>query len=165
MSFFRKLLLPKWIKVGKNVIIHENCTIGTEGFGFVEEEDGNWLHIPQVGGIIIGDNVEIFAGTNIDRGTVNDTIIGDGTKIDHHCHIGHNTKIGKNCVITAQLFLGGSAVIGDNVWVGPHTTILNKVEIANGVYIGAHANVVKTVTEENIVIVGNPAKKMRNRYV
>jgi len=84
-SFIRKLLLPRYVKIGNNVIIHRKCTIGTQGFGFVMNKDGTWIHIPHIGGIIIGDNVEIFPGTNIDRGTVNNTIIGDGVKIDHMC--------------------------------------------------------------------------------
>jgi len=152
--------IPEWVEVRKNVIIHENCTIGTEGFGFVRDNDGKWIHIPHSGKVIIGDDVEIFPGTNVDRATVDETTIGRGTKIDHHCHIGHNSQIGKNCVITAQVLIGGSAIIGNNVWIGPHSTILNKVKIGNNVYIGSHTNVLKDV-EDNSVVVGNPGKVIR----
>jgi len=152
--------IPDWVEIGNNVTIHENCTIGTEGFGFVKNEDGIWLHIPHVGKVIIGDDVEIFAGTNIDRGTVDPTRIGNGTKIDHHCHIGHNVQIGENCIITAKVVIGGSTKIGNNVWIGPNSTILNKITIGNDVYIGAQTNVIKSV-EEGVVVVGNPARILR----
>ncbi|MFH0815925.1 MAG: UDP-3-O-(3-hydroxymyristoyl)glucosamine N-acyltransferase [Methanobacteriota archaeon] len=148
--------IESWVKIGKNVTIHEGCTIGTEGFGFVKER-GKWLHIPHVGGVVIGDDVEIFPHSNVDRGTVNDTVIGKGTKIDHYCHIGHNSKVGENCVITAHVIIGGSAVIGDDVWIGPNSTVLNKVTVGSNVYIGSQTNVIKSVPD-NKVVVGNPAR-------
>ena len=153
--------IPDWVKLGINVTIHENCTIGTEGFGFVKDEDGKWLHIPHSGGLVIGDNVEIFAGTNIDRGTVNNTVIGKGTKIDHHCHIGHNVQIGENCVITAKVVIGGSTQIGNNVWIGPNSTILNKISIGDDVYIGSQTNVIKSVKSGDVVV-GNPARIIKD---
>lgn len=147
--------IPEWVKVGKRVTIHENCTIGTEGFGFVRDDGGKWLHIPHTGGVDIGDDVEIFAGTNIDRGTVNNTIIGKGTKIDHHCHIGHNVRIGRNAIITAKVVICGSTTIGDNVWIGPNSTILDHLTIGNNVYIGAQTNVIRSL-EDSVTVVGNP---------
>ena len=151
--------IPDWVKIGKNVTIHENCTIGTEGFGFAKNEDGTWLHIPQSGTVIIGDNVEIYAGTNIDRGTIDATIIGEGTKIDHHCHIGHNVQIGKNCLITAKTIIAGSTKIGDNAWIGIGTTIVEHITIGKNVFIGAHSNVLKSVKNDSKVY-GNPAKEL-----
>ena len=156
--------IPDWVKLGKNITIHENCTIGTEGFGFAQDVNGKWLHIPHIGQVLLEDDVEIFAGTNIDRGTVDNTIIGKGTKIDHHCHIGHNVKIGKNCLITAMALIGGSSTIGDNVWIGPNSTILDHITIGDNVYIGAQTNVIKSV-EDNVVVVGNPARVIRKKHV
>lgn len=153
-------IVHDWVKLGKNVSVHEYCTIGTEGFGFVKDDSGKWLHIPHSGQVVIGDDVEIFAGTNIDRGTVDDTIIGKGTKIDHHCHIGHNVQIGENCLITAKVVIGGSSKIGNNVWIGPHTTILNKVSVGDNVYIGSHTNVINDIGND-VVVVGNPARVIR----
>lgn len=153
--------IPDWVKLGKNVTIHENCTIGTEGFGFVRDENNIWIHIPHIGRVVIGDDVEIFTGTNIDRGTVKDTVIGKGTKIDHHCHIGHNVQIGDNCLITAKVLIGGSTKIGNNVWIGPNSTILNKITIGDNVYIGSQTNVIKSVPD-GVEIVGNPARIIKN---
>lgn len=152
--------IPEWVRLGNNVTIHENCTIGTEGFGFAQQEDGTWIHIPHVGGVVIGDDVEIFAGTNIDRGTVNDTVVGKGTKVDHHCHIGHNVQIGANCIITAKVIIGGSTRIGDNVWIGPNSTILDHITVGNGVCIGAQTNVISSV-EDSVTVVGNPHRVLR----
>ncbi len=152
--------IPDWVKIGKNVTIHENCTIGSEGFGYEKDENGKWLHIPHIGQLIIKDDIEIFPGTNIDRGTVNNTIIGKGTKIDHHCHIGHNVQIGENCIITAKVIIGGSTKIGNNVWIGPNSTIMDHITVGDDVYIGAQTNVIKSV-ESGVVVVGNPAKPLR----
>jgi UDP-3-O-[3-hydroxymyristoyl] glucosamine N-acyltransferase len=149
--------IPDWVKLGKNITIHENCTIGTEGFGFEKDDDGKWFHIPHSGGVLIGDDVEIFAGTNVDRGTINDTIIGKGTKIDHHCHIGHNVQIGENCIITAKTVIAGSTKVGSNVWIGPHSTLLDHLVIGDNVYIGAHTNVIESIAD-NSKVVGNPGK-------
>ena len=148
--------IPSWVEIGKNVTIRKNCTIGTEGFSYVKS-DGKWLHIPHVGGVKIGDNVDIYPHSNIDRGTLKDTVIGEGTKIDHYCHIGHNCQIGNNCVITAHVIIGGSAIIGDNVWIGPNSTILNKIKVGDNVYIGAQTNVIKSI-KSNVTVVGNPAR-------
>jgi UDP-3-O-[3-hydroxymyristoyl] glucosamine N-acyltransferase len=154
--------IPQWVKLGENVTIHENCSIGTEGFGFEQDEDGSWLHIPHTGKLIIENDVEIFPHTTVNRGTVEDTVIGAGTKIDHHCHIGHNSIIGRNCIITANVVIAGSVKIGDGVWIGPHSTIMNKVVIGDNVYVGAQTNVISDV-EEGVVVVGNPARVLRKR--
>lgn len=152
--------IPEWVKIGERVTIHEGCTIGTEGFGFERDINGCWLHIPHVGGTIIGDDVEIMSGTNVDRGTVENTIIASGVKIDHNCHIAHNSFVGENSVITAGVVVAGSAHIGKNVWIGPGSTILNKIKIGDNAYIGAGANVIKDVPE-NAVMIGNPAIVLR----
>ena len=148
------------MKYGDNLIIHKKCTIGTQGFGFVRDKNGKWIHIPHVGGIIIGDNVEIFPGTNVDRGTINNTIIGNDVKIDHMCHIGHNSIIGDNSIITANVTICGSAIIGKNVWIGVGSKILNKITIGDNVYIGLGAVIIKDVPN-NAVVVGNPGRIIR----
>ena len=152
--------IPEWVTIGKNVTIHENCIIGAEGCGYALDENGKWLHIPHAGGLVIGDNVEILPGSIIDRGTINDTAIGNGTIIGTMCHIAHNSRIGQDCLLTAKVMVGGSAVIGNNVWVGLHSTILNKVTVGSNIYIGAHTNVIKDV-EDGVMIVGNPARVIK----
>lgn len=152
--------IPDWVILGDNITIHENCSIGTEGFGYEKNKKGEWLHIPHTGKLIIGNNVDIYPNTTLNRGTLKNTIIGDGTKIDHHCHIGHNSHIGKNCIITANVVVAGSAKIGDNVWIGPHSTILDNIKVGDNVYIGSQTNVIKSVGD-NLILVGNPAHVLR----
>ena len=148
------------VKLGENVTVHEYCVIGSQGFGFVRDYNGEWLHIPHIGGVVIGNDVEVFAFTNIDRGTVGDTVVGNGTKIDHHCHIGHNSRIGEFCVITAMVVVCGSAIIGDNVWIGPNSAIMNGVRVGDGAYIGMGTNVIDAVPD-GAVVVGNPGRVIR----
>ena len=153
----RLVHVPDWVSVGYGCTIHEGVRF-TEGFGYARDKEGKWLHIPHTGGIVIGNYVDIYPDTTINRGTVNDTIIGDGTKIDHHCHIGHNSKIGENCLITAGVIIAGGAIIGDNVWIGPHSSILNNKEVARGCMIGQQSNIVTDFLQEDKLIYGNPAK-------
>lgn len=145
------------VKMGDNVVIHPNCVIGSEGFGF-ELYEGKLHKFPHIGRVVIGNDVEIQALTNVDRGTLGATIIGDGTKIDTHCHIGHNTKIGKNCTICAMTQTGGGTIIGDNVFLAPNTVIRSGgITIGDGAFVGTGALVVKDVKPGERVM-GHPAK-------
>jgi len=153
--------IPYWVEIGRNVTIHENCVIGSQGFGFVRDEDGRWLHGPHTGKVIIGDDVEIFPGTIIDRGTVSNTVIGRGTKIGPRCLIGHNSVVGENCILTGNVVLNGSCRVGDDVWIGSMSSIMNKVTVGDAVYIGTCSNVIRDV-ESNVVIAGNPARVLRD---
>lgn len=156
--------IPEWVILGKNVSIHANVTLGTQGFGFEwSEEEGQFLHIPHIGRVVIEDDVEIFEGSYIERGTINDTAIGRGTKIDAMCIIGHNTVIGPNCILTANCVIGGSVVIGSEVYIGLNATIRNKAKIADRVFIGQGANVVCDINQAGGVWTGNPAKFIRWR--
>lgn len=155
--------LPPFVKVGVQVTIHENVYF-TEGFGYARDENGKWLHIPHAGGISIGDNVDIYEQTTINRGAVGDTTIGSGTKIDHHCHIGHNSRIGENCIICAGVILAGSVIIGDNVWIGPGSTVKNKVLVGKDCYIGSNSNVVEDVQYHHLAK-GNPARSEYREYL
>ncbi len=161
-SIHPTVIIPLWVKLGKNVSIREGCLIGTQGFGF-EEVDSIQLHIPHIGGVIIGDDVEIFEYTIVCRGTVDNTIIGSGTKIDVLCHVAHNVKIGENCLIPSGCILGGSSEVGDHVFIGSNSTLKDHVKIASNVIIGCGSNVVKDITEENTIWAGNPAKFIRGR--
>jgi UDP-3-O-[3-hydroxymyristoyl] glucosamine N-acyltransferase len=145
------------VTIGDNVVIHPNCVIGSEGFGF-ELYEGKLHKFPHIGRVLIGNDVEIQALTNVDRGTLGDTVIGDGTKIDTHCHIGHNTKIGKNCTICAMTQTGGGTIIGDNVYIAPNVAILTRnIKIGDGAFVGTGALVVKNVKPGERVM-GHPAK-------
>lgn len=148
---------------GKDCFIHPTTTIGNPGFSFTRDKDTLELtRKPHTHQVIIGDNVEIGANTNIDRGSWRDTTIGDGTKIDALVHVGHNTHIGKNCIIVSGVVIGGSSVIGDNCWLGMNSSIKDHTTIGNNVIVGAGAVVLDNVSDGDIVA-GVPARSIRSR--
>jgi UDP-3-O-[3-hydroxymyristoyl] glucosamine N-acyltransferase len=126
--------------VGDRVIIHPGCKIGQDGFGFVMGAGGH-LKIPQVARVIIQDDVEIGAGTTIDRGAIRDTVIGEGTKIDNLVQVGHNVSIGRHCVLVSQVGIAGSATLEDFVVLAGRVAVKNDVTIGEGAQIAAVSNV------------------------
>ncbi len=122
--------------IGDRVIVHPGCKIGQDGFGFVMGEKGH-RKIPQIGRVIIQDDVEIGAGTTIDRGAIRDTVIGEGTKIDNLVQIGHNVSIGRHCVVVAQSGISGSSTLEDFVVLGARVGLNNQVTIGEGAQIAA----------------------------
>ncbi len=144
--------------IGNNVIIRANTVIGKPGFGFVkDEEDETWVQFPQIGGVKIEDNVHIGANVVIDRGALEDTVIGEGTKIDNLVHIAHGVKIGRNCLIIACAEISGSVKLGDNVWVSPNVSIRENIEVGSNSLIGIGSVVIRNIPPDS-VIVGNPGK-------
>jgi UDP-3-O-[3-hydroxymyristoyl] glucosamine N-acyltransferase len=127
--------------IGSRVIIHRGVHIGQDGFGFSLGRDGH-VKVPQLGRVIIGDDVEIGAGTCIDRGTGPDTTIGDGTKIDNLVQIGHNVQIGKNCIIIAQVGIAGSTKLSDGVVLGGQVGIAGHLRVGAGARVAAQSGVV-----------------------
>jgi len=126
--------------VGNGAIIHNGVRIGQDGFGFAQEK-GRHVKVPQVGRVIIGDNVEIGANSCIDRGSGPDTIIGDGTKIDNLVQIGHNVHIGKHCIIVAQVGISGSTQLGDYVMIGGQAGLTGHLKIGAQARIAAGSGV------------------------
>ena len=143
--------------IGKNCIIDSHSVIGSDGFGYERGVDNKIEMFPHIGGIKIEDDVEIGANVCIDKGTMQNTVIGKGTKIDNLVHIAHNVKIGKNCSIVANSFVGGSCILGDNVHVAMSVTIRDQIKIGNNAILGMGAVITKDVSE-NITVMGNPAK-------
>jgi UDP-3-O-[3-hydroxymyristoyl] glucosamine N-acyltransferase len=126
--------------IGDRVIIHPGARIGQDGFGFVMSAAGH-SKVPQVGRVIIQDDVEIGAGTTIDRGAIRDTVIGEGTKIDNLVQVGHNVSIGRHCILVAQTGISGSVTIEDFVVLGGRVSINNHVTIGEGAQLAATSNV------------------------
>ncbi len=147
-------------QIGKGCIIYDNVVLGTPGFGVERDSDGNLFRFPQLGKLILGNFVEIGPFTNIDRGALSDTIIGDYTKIDGLCKIGHNNHIGRNVVITGCASIAGSNVIEDDVWVGPNSSLKEWGHIGKNAVIGMGSVVVLKVKEDTRVF-GNPARKLK----
>lgn len=145
--------------VGKNVVVHAGVRIGQDGFGFAMGPQGH-IKVPQIGRVIIEDDVEIGANSCIDRGALNDTVVGAGSKIDDLVMIGHNVRIGRNCIIVAQCGIAGSATLGDFVVMGAKAGIAGHVKIGSGVQI-AGASHVKDDIAEGMKIGGTPAKPFR----
>lgn len=130
--------------LGNHVIIHNGARIGQDGFGYAPGPRG-MIKIVQVGRVIIQDNVEIGANATIDRGTMDDTVIGEGTKIDNQVQIGHNVKIGRHCAIVSQVGIAGSTVIGDGVQIGGQAGLNGHITIGSGVQIAAKSGVVQSI--------------------
>jgi UDP-3-O-[3-hydroxymyristoyl] glucosamine N-acyltransferase len=146
--------------IGSNVKIYPGAVIGGPGFGFVKNHLSETIRFPHIGGVVIGDNVEIGANTVIDRGALEDTVIGDNTKIDSMVHIGHNVKIGKNSIICSNTTISGSVEIGENVWISPNCVIRDHLKIADNSFIGIGSVVVHSILKPKKVF-GNPAKELR----
>ncbi|MFN3479270.1 MAG: UDP-3-O-(3-hydroxymyristoyl)glucosamine N-acyltransferase [Thermodesulfovibrionales bacterium] len=137
---YSNVTIREGVRIGNRVIIHAGAVIGSDGFGYVFEQERHYK-IPQVGGVIIGDDVEIGANVTIDRATTGNTIIGNGTKIDNLVQIGHNVRIGENTIIVAQVGIGGSATIGRHVMLGGQTGISDHATIEDGTMVGARSGV------------------------
>jgi len=142
-------------RVGKRCRIHSGAVIGADGFGYVER-DGKRVKIPQVGRVVIGDDVEIGANTCIDRATFGETVVGEGTKIDNLVQIGHNCRIGRHCAFAGQVGISGSVVVGDRVLMGGQAGIADHAVIGSDVKVAAKAGVFGKVADGE-VIVGAPA--------
>lgn len=141
--------------IGAKVIINPGAVIGSEGFGFALEKGAHYK-IPQTGGVVIEDNVEIGANVTIDKATLGNTIIGNGTKIDNLVQIGHNVKIGKNCIIVSQVGISGSVEVGDGVVLAGQVGVRDHVTIGNNAMIGAQSGVGNDIPEGQIYS-GSPA--------
>lgn len=146
-------------EIGSNCSIADHVVLGGEGFGFEKDSDGNWMKFPQIGGLVIGDNVDIGSFVAIDRGALSVTKIGNYTKIDSMCKIAHNVVVGENVIITGFCGLGGSSVVGNNVWMGPHSSLKDWGQIGEGAFVGMGSVVIQKVKPKKTVF-GNPAKEL-----
>jgi UDP-3-O-[3-hydroxymyristoyl] glucosamine N-acyltransferase len=148
------------VLIGERVIVHPGVVIGADGFGLANDK-GQWLKIPQVGTVKIGNDVEIGANTTIDRGAIDDTVISDGVKLDNQIQIAHNVIIGKNTVIAGCTGIAGSTHIGAHCAIGGGSCITGHISITDGVQIMGMAMVTKSITEPGVYASGIPTEPVK----
>lgn len=147
-------------RIGRDVVIQAGAVIGAEGQGFERNEKGELEKFPQLGGVIIEDDVEVGSNASVMRGAFGATIIGRGTKIGHLCNIGHGAVIGKHCMIISKSMIGGSAQIGDGTQISFGACVRNKIRIGKNVMVGMGSVVTENIGDGKIVF-GVPAKEKR----
>jgi len=140
-----------------SVTIHAGSVIGSDGFGFAPQADGSFKKVPQIGNVVIEDNVEIGANTTIDRATMGSTCIKSGAKLDNLIQIAHNVEVGESTVIAAQAGVSGSTKIGRNVMIGGQAGLVGHIQIADGSKINAQSGVSKSMKEPYTAVTGSPA--------
>jgi UDP-3-O-[3-hydroxymyristoyl] glucosamine N-acyltransferase len=143
--------------LGNNVVIHAGTVVGGDGFGFAPQADGSFKKVPQIGNVLIEDNVEVGANTTIDRATMGSTVIRAGAKLDNLIQIAHNVEIGNSTVIAAQAGVSGSTKIGANVMIGGQAGLVGHIQIADGSRINAQSGVSKSLKEPFSSVTGSPA--------
>jgi UDP-3-O-[3-hydroxymyristoyl] glucosamine N-acyltransferase len=148
--------------IGNNCTLHAGCIIGSDGFGFAPNSEGQYHKVAQIGNVIIEDYVEIGANTTIDRATLGSTVIRKGVKIDNLIQIAHNVEIGENTVIAAQTGIAGSTKIGKNCMIGGQVGIVGHIQIADGTKIAAQSGVSSSIIKEESIIQGSPALEIKS---
>ena len=146
--------------IGDRVVMQDNCKLGQKGFGFIPLKNKN-IKFPHIGKVIVEDDVEIASGCTIDRGSIDDTVIGKNTYLDNQVHIAHNVSIGSNCMIAGQVGFAGSTKIGNNVSIGGQAGISGHLKIGNNVKIGGGSGVVKDIKDYQTVM-GYPAVPLKH---
>ena len=156
------------VRIADHVMINPGCVIGYDGFGYARKDDGTLEKFPHFGGVVIEADVEIGSNVSVDRGTLGDTIIKRGAKIDNFCHIAHNVIVGENSEVIAHAMIGGSVEIGSGAWISPSASVKDGLKIGKESLVGLGAVVVKNVPD-GTTVVGNPAAPIeefiRNRRI
>lgn len=163
VSIFAGVKVFSETEIGNNVSVHSGAVLGGDGFGFAPNSDGTYSKIPQIGNLVIEDNVNIGAGTTIDRATMGSTIIRKGVKLDNQIQVGHNVEIGENTVIAAQTGIAGSTKIGKNCMIGGQVGFAGHITVGNNVHIQGKTGVTKSVKDGEI-LQGNPAMSYKEYY-
>lgn len=145
------------VKIGDNVVIRENTVIGADGLSTDRDVNGRAATMPQFGGVILEDDVQIGAMTVIARGAIDNTVIGKGSKVDNCCFISHNVQVGKDTFIVGETIMFGSSSVGDRAYISGNSTIRNGIRIGNEALVGMGSNVIKDI-QDGAVVKGNPAR-------
>jgi UDP-3-O-[3-hydroxymyristoyl] glucosamine N-acyltransferase len=156
-TFFSGVKIYHDCVIGKDCTIHASTVVGSDGFGFAPNQENNYKKVPQIGNVIIEDNVEIGSNTSIDRATLGSTIIRKGAKLDNLVQIAHNVEIGENCVLAGGSFVAGSTKLGKNVMMGGQAGVIGHLKIADGVKIAGQSGVGHNEENEGAILQGSPA--------
>jgi UDP-3-O-[3-hydroxymyristoyl] glucosamine N-acyltransferase len=148
--------------IGDDCLIQPGACLGSDGFAFERYETGELEKFPHKGYVRIGNNVDIYANCSIARGSLSDTNIGQGTKLDALVHIAHNVSVGKNCELTAGTIIGGSTIVGDTSWTGLNSTIKNGIKVGENVIVASGASVIHDIPDGDIVA-GVPARSIKHK--
>lgn len=159
---YDRVSLVRNCKIGRNCTIQSGVAMGFDGFAYERLPNGELEKFPHLKGVIIGDNVEICSTCQIARGSLTDTVIGDGTKLDALVYVAHNVKIGRNCLLTGGAMIGGTAKIGDQCWIGLNSSIKQKVRVGKNAIVAAGAVVLHDVPDEDVVA-GVPARSIKEK--
>jgi UDP-3-O-[3-hydroxymyristoyl] glucosamine N-acyltransferase len=155
-----RVTIEQGVQIGDRVLVHSGAVIGADGFGFARDRDG-WVKVPQVGGVRIGNDVEIGANTTIDRGAIEDTVIGDGVKIDNQVQIGHNVVVGEHTVMAAFVGVSGSTRIGRRCMVGGSTGFVGHLDICDDVAFTGDSMIARSIDKPGTYSGGLPAEPAR----
>ena len=155
--FYSGVKIYRDCKIGNNCTIHASTVIGADGFGFAPNSENVYAKVPQIGNVIIEDNVEIGANSCVDRATLGSTFIRKGVKLDNLVQIAHNADIGENTVIAGGGCIAGSAKLGKNIMIGGQVGVINHIKIADGTKIAGQSGIGQDITEENTIVQGSPA--------
>jgi len=138
------------VRIGLRCVLHTGVVLGSDGFGFAREREGSYLKVPQLGSVQVGDDVEIGANTTVDRGAIDDTVIGNGVKLDNQIQVGHNVCIGEHTVIAAQTGISGSTTIGARCTIGGQAGFAGHIVVADDVFIGGGTSVTGSIREAGV---------------
>lgn len=151
------VVIGRGVEIGERCVIKSGTVIGEDGFGFERNEDGIPIRLVHLGGVTIGDEVELGSLNTVCRGTLSSTVVENYVKTDDHVHIAHNCRVRRGALITACVELSGGVDVGENAWLGPNSSVMQKVRIGDGALVGIGSNVRKNVNP-GVTVAGNPAK-------
>jgi UDP-3-O-[3-hydroxymyristoyl] glucosamine N-acyltransferase len=152
-----QVVIHDGVKIGRNCVIKSGAVIGLDGFGFERDEESKPIRFLHLGGVVIGDDVEIGSFTTVCSGALQDTVIEDHVKIDDHVHVAHGVHLGKRTIVTACSEISGGVSIGEEVWIAPQVSIKEQLKIGSRAYLGLAAVVIRDVADGQTVV-GNPAR-------
>ena len=150
------------VEIGRNCILHAGCVVGSDGFGFAPDKEGNWIKVDQIGNVIIEDNVEIGANTCIDRAAMKSTVIHEGVKIDNLCQIAHNVVIGRRTALASQVGIAGSSKVGEQCIIAGQAGLVGHITVGDHVTIGAQSGVTHSFGSGQQIF-GSPAMEATKR--